>query len=102
MAQPPDGGKLQGWDRLAKVFREISDLDFEILREGEAIQLTLAHCPDCLGHRSEDPCCAGMLGWLDGAHALLFPGVTASIEEKACQAAGANVCTFVVTTQVES
>lgn len=101
-ALPPEKENHTGWDRLAKVFGEISDLDFDVLPEGESIQLNLSHCPDCLDHRSEEACCTGMLGWLEGAYAFLHPGTTASIHEKECQAAGASVCAFVITPPKEA
>lgn len=102
MALPPDREESTNWETLARLFGEISDLDFIVLAGDEALQLELSQCPDCLDHRSDEACCAGMLGWLEGAFAVLHPGETTQIHESACQAAGANVCTFIIASPYEA
>ena len=85
-----------GCKALSQTFSEISDLDFFITEDDVLPALQLSHCPDCLDLQTEDPACAGMLGFLEGALSIISAEDPFQVREVECMGIGHDRCLFMV------
>jgi len=83
-------------EALAQALNQASGRQDRVEYNAGSLRYVAAACPDCWGRTSGQPLCAVTSGWLEGLLSLLDGWESASIQEVACVAMGADRCTFEV------
>ncbi len=90
-----------GLKAFSRAFSEISDLDFSPIEDGQVPSVQLSHCPDCIDLHTEDPACAGILGFLEGALSIINPEDPIQVREVECMGVGHDRCLFKIIPEPE-
>jgi predicted hydrocarbon binding protein len=85
-----------GSDALARLLNQITDQIIHLEFNERYITWQIERCPICFGRRSEEPCCALMVGLIQEGLYWVSGGKNFRVEEKKCVACGDSTCTIEV------
>ena len=83
-------------DALTSALNDSAGQEIRVDSQANRLICTVEHCPLCLHHHTDSPCCHAALGLLQEMIAWVGGSTRYRVQETACIAAGATACRFVI------